>query len=141
MLARPAAFAVLVVALAGCGGEEESEAEREAAGAACTVAPAALPGTPTLPDGFPTPEGVTYTAEREAGPSHIVEGYFDGAVGDAYEAYRDALDQADGYDVTKDEQEELDAEVNFEGGSSSGQVKLLQECEDRTTVSITARPE
>jgi hypothetical protein len=74
-------------------------------------------------------------------PSHVVEGYFDGEIDDAYDGYKSALEDADGYDVTKDEQEEVDAEVNFEGGGSSGQVKLIQECEDRTSVSITARPE
>ena len=38
----------------------------------------------------------------------------------------------------KDEQEEVDADVNF---GATGQVKLIQECEDRTSISITARPQ
>jgi hypothetical protein len=142
LITRCALLAARVVGLAtACGGEEESEAEREAAGGACPTAPTALAGSPTLPSGFPTPDGVTYTGERDAGPSHVVEGYFDGEIDDAYDGYKSALEDADGYDVTKDEQEEVDAEVNFEGGGSSGQVKLIQECEDRTSVSITARPE
>jgi hypothetical protein len=126
---------VLASAVA-CG----SEAEREQAGKPCGAAPAAMSGTPSLPTGFPTPDGVTYTAEREAGPSRIVEGYREGDIDSAFEAYKDAFDGA-GYDVTKDEHEEVDAEVNFAGGSSTGQVKLVQSCADRTSVTITARPE
>ena len=142
MIKRCALLAVLALALGACGGGEEGEeAEREAAGQACAEAPAALDGTPMLPEGFPTPDGVTYTAEREAGPSTIVDGYYEGGIEDAYEDYKSALDGADGFEVTQDEQEEVDAEVNFEGGGTSGQVKLIQECEDRTSVSITARPE
>jgi hypothetical protein len=143
MIKRCALLTVLALALGACGGgdEEGEEAEREAAGQACAEAPAALDGTPKLPEGFPTPDGVTYTAEREAGPSTIVDGYYEGGLEDAYEDYKSALEDADGYDVTQDEQEEVDAEVNFEGGGTSGQVKLIQECEDRTSVSITARPE
>jgi hypothetical protein len=137
----------MVLALAtACGGGDEGESEEEraaeeaAAGKACPTAPAAMAGQPELPTGFPTPEGVTYTSEREAGPSRIVEGYREGEIEEAYEAYKDAFPDA-GYEVTKDEREEADAEVNFEGGSSTGQVKLIQECSDRTSVAITIRPE
>ena len=131
----------LSLVLAGCGGGEEGEeAEREAAGTECAAAPAALGDEPQLPEGFPTPEGVTYTGDREAGPSRIVEGYWETEIEDAYEGYKDAFEEA-GYEVTDDEREEVDAEVNFAGGGSTGQVKLIQECRDRTSVSITARPE
>ena len=50
------------------------------------------------------------------------------------------MTNAPGYSVTKEEQDEADAEVNFTGAGNSGQVKLLQTCEDRTTVVITIRP-
>ena len=42
--------------------------------------------------------------------------------------------------MTKDEREEDDAEVNFAGGASTGQVKLEQHCEDRTSIEITSGP-
>lgn len=132
------ALAILIGVAAGCGGE--SEESEEAAGGACPTAPAEMAQPPTLPEGFPTPDGVVYTSEREAGPSHIVEGFRDGALEDAFEAYKDAFEQA-GYEVTKDEREEDDAEVNFAGGSSTGQVRLEQRCEDRTSIDVTARPE
>lgn len=118
---------------AGCGGGEEEGK------AACGPAPAATATPPTLPDGFPTPDGVVYTSSKKAGPSTIVEGFRPGELGDAFEAYKDGFGSA-GYDVTKDEKEEDDAEVNFSGSGSDGQVKLKQECKDRTTVTITIRP-
>jgi hypothetical protein len=133
------ALGVLVAAVAaGCGGESD-EAEREGASQACPTAPTAMSGDPMLPAGFPTPDEVTYTGEKESGPSTIVDGYWDGDIEEAFEGYKEAFDGA-GYDVTKDEQEEFDAEVNFAGGESDGQVKLIQECEGRTSVSITVRP-
>jgi hypothetical protein len=140
MVKRGAALLLLMLVVgvaAGCG--EGDEGDGEATGA-CGDAPAEIAQQPTLPDGFPTPEGVIYTTEREAGPSHIVEGYRDGTLEDAFDAYKDAFENA-GYDVTKDEREEDDAEVNFAGGSSTGQVKLRQPCEDRTSIEITIRPE
>jgi hypothetical protein len=141
MIRQALVLGTLLVALAAaCGGEEGEEAEREAAGKECGAAPAAMSGDPTLPEGFPTPSEVTYTGEEESGPSNIVEGHWDGEIEDAYEGYKSAFDDA-GYDVTKDEREEVDAEVNFAGGGSDGQVKLIQECEGRTSVSITIRPE
>jgi hypothetical protein len=141
MIRHALTLGILVAAFtAGCGGKEGEEAERAAATKACGAAPAAMSGEPTLPDSFPSPSEVTYTAEKESGPSTIVEGYWDGDIDDAFDGYKTAFDDA-GYDVTKDEHEEVDAEVNFAGGGSDGQVKLIQECEGRTSVSITIRPE
>jgi hypothetical protein len=119
--------------------EKESEAEGEGSQAPCAAASAAVATPPALPAGFPTPTDVTYTATEVAGPSTIVEGYWNGGLEDAFEGYKDAFEQA-GYDVTGDEKEEDDAEVNFSGGSSTGQVKLVSSCEGRTSVRITIRP-
>jgi len=131
-------LASIFVALlaAGCGDEKE----KEAAGKACGPAPAAMTQTPALPSGFPQVDGVTYTSSKEQGPSEIVNGYREGDVGDAYDEYTSAISGASGYSVTKSEHEEVDAEVNFAGGGRTGQVKLLQTCADRTSITITARP-
>jgi hypothetical protein len=139
MIGRLSVVAVAIaLAVAGCGGKEEDGGSAEAA---CGAPPAAMAGQPTLlPSGFPTPDGVTYTSEEQTGPSGVVHAYADGELESTYEAYRDALDGG-GFSVTKSEKEEDDAEVNFEGGGSTGQVKLVQECRDRTTVTITSRPE
>ena len=123
----------LVVLAAGCGGGDD-----EVAAPACPPAAAELAEAPELPPRFPTPGGVTYTGAREAGPSTIVEGFHDASLENAFESYKEAFERA-GYDVTNEEQERLDAEVNFAGGGTDGQVKL-QVCADRTDVSITIRP-
>jgi hypothetical protein len=131
-----AAFVLLLAA--GCGSEKKAEeggAEKE-----CEAAPAAMAGNPTLPAKFPTPANVTYTGEKKTGPSSVVSGYRDGELEEAFDDYKSAFDTA-GYQVTKDEKEEDDAEVNFSGGSSTGQVKMIQSCKDRTSLSITIRPE
>jgi hypothetical protein len=138
MTSRLALLLVLLTAvLAGCGGDKNEESE--GGGEACSAAPAALPGQPQLATGFPSPSEVTYTEERDIGPSHIVEGYWDGDIESAYEGYKESFDGTD-YSITKEEREEDDAEVNFSGQGVSGQVKLLQLCKDRTDVTITTRP-
>jgi hypothetical protein len=106
----------------------------------CGPAPAALPGVPDLPPGFPTPEPMTFTLEREAGPSTVVEGYWTGELEEAYEGWRAAFPEA-GYGVTFDEIETRDSEVNFVGGATTGQVRMVQTCSGRVTTSIVIRPE
>jgi hypothetical protein len=125
-----AAFAV-----AGCGGGESVKA----AEAACGTAPAAMSGSPQLPAQFPTPSAVTYTGQEKDGPTTKVSGYRDGDLDEAYDEYESALDGKGGYSVTDKEKEEDDAEVTFSGHGTTGQVKL-EECEDRTNVTITVRP-
>jgi hypothetical protein len=129
---------IAVLVLASCS-KGEKEAEGEEAKGTCGPAPAALAAPPSLPSGFPTPSEVTYTGTEAAGPSTIVEGFWAGDLEDAFEGYKDAFEKA-GYSVTKDEKEEDDAEVNFSGGNSTGQVKLGIECQGRTSVQITVRP-
>jgi hypothetical protein len=125
------------LAVAGCGGGGESE---DAAGT-CDTAPAAMSGSPTLPESFPSPNEVVYTGVSKDGPTTRVEGYWKGELDAAFEGYKDALaEQAAGYAVTKSEHEEDDAEVNFKGHSTTGQVKLEVDCADRTKVGLTIRP-
>jgi hypothetical protein len=94
---------------------------------------------PKLPPGFPVPEGLTFTGQEAAGPSTIVSGYWDGDLDSAFSAFKGAFDSG-GYQVTSSEKEERDAEVNFSGGDSTGQVKLEESCEGRADVRITIRP-
>jgi hypothetical protein len=129
------ALAAALLFTAACG----DDAEKEKAGAACGTAPAAVATAPTLPAGFPTPAGVTYTAVETNGPTTIVHGYITSAVGPAFDAYTGAF-AGTGLDVTKSEHESVDAEVAFAGATDTGQVKMVQECKDRTTLTITIRP-
>ncbi len=130
----PAALAVVLaagLALSGCaGGGGLPE---------CGPAPAAASQPPELPPEFPTPASVTYTGDRQAGPSRVVEGYWDGQLQEAFEGYRAAFPAA-GYDVVRDEIERVDAEVNFAGGGTTGQVRMLVRCRGRTNLSIVIRP-
>lgn len=120
-----------LVVLAACGGGKQS----------CGPAPAALPGSPELPPGFPTPPEVTYTAERQAGPSRVVEGVIEDDLGSSFEAWRAAFERADGYDVVKEEQEAADAEVNFAGGGTTGQVRLVDRCAEYLNLTVVIRPD
>jgi hypothetical protein len=140
MTSRLALLLVLLTGLlAACGGEKKEESEGSAAGQACSAAPAAMPRQPQLASGFPSPSEVTYTEQRDIGPSHVVEGYWEDEIEAAYEGYKESFEKTD-YSITKEEREEVDAEVNFAGQGVSGQVKLLQLCKDRTDVTITTRP-
>ena len=125
-----------VLALTACGEEEDKEGLSKA----CPAAPTALQAMPTLPGQFPNAEGVTYTKVTKDGPSTIASGYLESDIEEAHDTYVSAVSDANGYTVTKEEQDEADAEVNFEGNGQSGQVKLLQTCKTRTTVTITIRP-
>lgn len=134
---------LIAVALAGCGGSDESggaEGELgEAAKAACTGA--ALSGAPRLPASFPEVAGATYTQQSTQGPTEVIEGYYEGDIQHAHDAYKSAFEQA-GYTVLFDEVEERDSEVAWKGEGRSGQVALRDECgeDDRIYVKVTNRP-
>jgi hypothetical protein len=98
-----------------------------------------MSGTPTLPTGFPQPAEVTYTGQVAKGPTSIVRGSFSGDIDQAFSTYKDAF--GDPFRVEGSEHEEVDAEIEFKGSGKEGQVKLLQTCKDRTSVTLTIRPQ
>jgi hypothetical protein len=134
-----ALLSLVALATAACGGGGDDK-EKQAASKPCATAPAAMTDAPTLPSGFPTPSSVTYTGQKVAGPSTVVSGYATGDIDAAFNAWKKAFDSSS-FKVTHDEHEAVDAEVNFSGASTSGQVKLLQRCKDRTGVTVTVRPQ
>jgi len=137
----------VVVVLAGCGGggEKKGETERPSAAAKAACNGAALADTEKLklPPSFPQIEGdkVTYTQQSTEGPTHVIEGYFQGDVKEAHDEYKEELEGA-GFKILFDELEEHDSEVSWKGEGRTGQVALREECgdPDKTYVHITNRP-
>ncbi len=105
----------------------------------CGPAEPGLAKPPKLPTGFPNPRGVTYTEAEKAGPSDIIQGYFNGDLPSGFKTYRGAFERSP-FDVLKEEQEARDAEVFFGGRGRSGQVRLDADCKGRTNLTITIRP-
>lgn len=131
-----ALLAACLVTVAACGGEKDKEGSTKA----CGTPEPAMKSPPNLPGNFPDAQGVVYTGLRKQGPTTVATGYINQTIGPARDAYTNAVNGASGYAVTKHEQDVADAEVNFTGAGNSGQVKLTQECRDRTNVTITIRP-
>jgi hypothetical protein len=127
------------VALSGCE-IEAFDKDKKNAKRACGIPTPAMKSVPTLPGRFPSPQGVVYTGVAKSGPATVASGYVEQTIGPAHDLYSNALQSADGYSITKEEQDAADAEVNFSGNGRSGQVKLLQTCKSRTKVTITIRP-
>lgn len=136
-------FLSIVFSLAACGGNGESETEEEREGERAAVECEGVAVASHLPADFPTVEGVTITKSQVAGPSQIVDGYYEGSLEDAYRAFKRAIRDA-GYHVIFDEIEEVDSEVAYSGGDSntSGFVALRENCAQtgRISVHITNRP-
>ncbi len=138
-------LALLGLTLAACGGgkseaEKKAEAGRsEAFGPICELT--AMSGDTGLPADFPTIGAITFVKSEKAGPSQIVEGYGDGKLEDLYNELHKKFESSN-YKITFDEREDHDAEISFEGGGRSGQVKFADECgqEGRVYVRVTSRP-
>jgi hypothetical protein len=136
-----AVLAVFTLLLAGCGGSDSKSSESGDEGeAACTTSE--LSEAPELPQGWPEMGEVTFTQQSEQGPTHIVEGYFDGDLQAAHDDFKRELEAA-GFTILFDEIEEDDSEVSWKGVGRSGQVALRNECgsSDKIFVHITNRPE
>ena len=133
-------LAVAIVA-AGCGDAEQSSSSGESEGSA-TACKAAATSAPTgLPAAFPVPGELTFTGARKDGPTNVVDGYWTAGLDEAYEEYKDQVEQA-GYTVLFNEKEEHDAEISYKGSGRTGQIALRDDCSeaDTTRVHITNRP-
>src|SRR3954451_4760815 len=101
----------------------------------CGPAPTARITAPTLPGRFPNAKGLVYTGMHRDGPTTIAEGFTAGtSIGDARTLFATTIRNTPGLQVTKEEQDAGDSEVNFAGNGRSGQVKMVQGCKTRTTV-------
>jgi hypothetical protein len=132
-------FALAVVA-AGCGDAEQSSGgESEGSKAVCKAAATSKPTS--LPAAFPVPGELTFTEVRKDGPTNVVDGYWTAGLDEAYEEFKDQVEQA-GYTVLFNEKEEHDAEISYSGSGRTGQIALRDDCTeaDTTRVHITNRP-
>ncbi len=138
----PLAIVLLACAvlLSACDFPGHDDKDKELAGKPCAGAPAQMHTVPTLPAGFPSPAGIRYVALQKDGPTTIATGYLGQTIGPAHQAYDAALKGASGWTITHEEQDVADSEVNFAGHGKSGQVKMVQSCKTRTTVTVTIRP-
>jgi hypothetical protein len=134
-----------VLTLAACGGGKSDAEKQREAGRSEAFAPicqmSAMSGDTGLPADFPAMGDITFVKSEKAGPSLIVEGYGDGKLEDLYNELHSKFESSD-YKITFDEREDHDAEISFEGGGQSGQVKFADECgqEGRVYVRVTSRP-
>jgi hypothetical protein len=135
-----------LVAPVACGGGGESDAQKAAdkqrSAAFAPICELTTPVSDTkLPSDFPTLSEITWVKTEKAGPSQIVEGYGDGKLEDLYNELHKQFESSS-YKITFDEREDHDAEISFEGGGQSGQVKFADECgqEGRVYVRVTSRP-
>jgi hypothetical protein len=75
------------------------------------------------------------------GPTKVVDGYFAAPFDETYKDYKEAVERS-GYQITFDEKEEHDSEINYKGQSRSGQIALRDDCRESgiTRIHITSRP-
>ncbi|HEV3479555.1 MAG TPA: hypothetical protein VG144_08905 [Gaiellaceae bacterium] len=140
---RVALVVAMALVLPGCGGDDEAVPTQPTTTQRAIVQCGGPAVKPDLPRDFPAVEGVTYTKSTSAGPSKIVDGYYEGRLEDAYRKFKTAL-RAAGYAVIFDEIEAQDSEVAYSGGDldRSGFVALREDCAQpgRISVHITNRP-
>jgi len=130
---------MLGLVLTACSKKEKDAAAEGLRGqAACLTTPSPI-AEPTFPAGFPSIGDVTWTANNQAGPSQIIQGYTGDALEDLFKEMKEKFAEG-GYTVAKSERDPHDAEVNFSSGQNTGQVRLAEECQGRTSVTLTIRP-
>jgi hypothetical protein len=141
MIKRLSLLILCAFVLSGCGLIEYFDSARKNLKKPCPAPPAQLQTAPTLPGAFPAASGMAWTEVHKSGPSTIASGFMESTtIGPAHQAWAQAVKGANGYSVTKEEQDGADSEVSFSGNGKSGQVKMLQVCKSRTNVTITIRP-
>ena len=135
-------FALLLVlatlGFVACGDDDDAA---EASGA-CTGSGIAKSEV-QLPADFPQPGELTITKSVKAGPSQVLDGYWDSGLDEAYTEWQREFETA-GYTILFKEKEEDDAEISYKSadGSTTGQVAFRAECGegDKIVVHITNRP-
>ncbi len=139
VLAWGSAAVVIALLAAGCGGGDGESEEAESGKSACRAA--ATTAATGFPAGFPRPGELTITSAHRDGPTRVIDGYWASGLDEAYDEYKEAVEQAN-YDVLFTEKEEHDAEISYKGEGRTGQIALRDDCteDDTTRVHVTSRP-
>jgi hypothetical protein len=132
-----------VLSLSACSGGDDENKNNEGGGTESCEGAALGADELKLPADFPIPGEAILTDASAAGPSQVVEGYYEADLESAYNEWKEALEDA-GYSILFDEIEENDSEISYKSAdeTSTGQIALRSECEEagRTLVHITNRP-
>jgi hypothetical protein len=134
---------LVVLALAGCGGDGGSESKGSVGGG---LPPCAGAGTPSdlpaaFPPGFPLPAGTVIDSTRVEGEFSVAEGFVAGDLEATADYFREELPNA-GYELGEGDAEEHEAETEFEGnGIDEGRLKLhdVSGCDGALTVQLAVR--
>ena len=147
------ALIACLLIFSACGGDENNGAEPRGQNTTAggesrgteNCEGSALPSKQLkLPSDFPIPGEAILTDASAAGPSQVIEGFYEADLESAYNEWKEALDGA-GYTILFDEIEDKDSEISYKSkdGKSTGQIALRSECKQgigRTFVHITNRP-
>jgi hypothetical protein len=137
------ALLATLLLVSACSKEKEKETEAEGGGTRQCEGTALAASDIKLPSDFPIPGEAVLTTASAAGPSQVVEGFYEADLESAYNEWKEALEGA-GYSILFDEIEDKDSEISYKSkdGTTTGQIALRSECEEagKTFVHITARP-
>jgi hypothetical protein len=143
-----ALLAVVALALSACGGEKNETTGTPTPGgpspsptglATCDGSPLADTG---LPSDFPVPDAVTFVATATLGPSQVVDGFATEEVEGLYNEWKDIFDQVDYKVLFSEVEAPNDAEISYEGPTTTGQVALRNDCggAGKIAIHVTSRP-
>jgi hypothetical protein len=145
-----ALLALVALALSACGGGKNETAVTPSTPRAPSPSPTGLStcdGSPLadtgLPSDFPVPDAVTFVASSTLGPSQVVDGFATGDVESLYNEWKDMFDQMHYKILFSEVEAPNDAEISYEGPSTSGQVALRNDCGGggRIAIHVVSRPE
>jgi hypothetical protein len=146
-LKSAALLAVVALALSACGGGDNKTGSTPTSPNIPSSTPlATCEGTAVaetgLPADFPVPDAVTFTKSSVAGPSQVLDGFATEGLEGMYNEWKEMFAETD-YDVLFSEVEAPnDAEISYEGPTTTGQVALRNDCGggDKIAVHVTSRP-
>jgi hypothetical protein len=135
---------LVVLALAGCGGDGSSEAKGSVGGTLPACAQAGQPvSLPAELSGVPLPDGsVIDSTRKDAAGNTIYQGYVPGDVRGAKDYFETELPKA-GYEIGEGDSEDHEAEMEFDGNGVEARLKVhdISGCDGALTVALAQKGE